>query len=115
MKKLILLLFIPLIPLSLFGQNQDSCNYGKISIDNFSYEGCRNYESSIISNSRHYDILFKTKLEIEKVRSSIKNKVPSDLLAIDIKQALNLLGELTGEISNDEILGNIFSKFCIGK
>ena len=40
---------------------------------------------------------------------------PSDLLAIDIKQAIYFLGELTGEISNDEVLGNIFSKFCIGK
>ena len=39
----------------------------------------------------------------------------SDLLAIDIKQAIYFLGELTGEISNDEVLGNIFSKFCIGK
>ena len=90
-------------------------NVLKESIINHIQEMTGNYESSIISNSRHYDILFKTKLEIEKVRSSIKNKVPSDLLAIDIKQALNLLGELTGEISNDEILGNIFSKFCIGK
>jgi tRNA modification GTPase len=90
-------------------------NVLKESIINHIQEMTGNYESSIISNSRHYDILFKTKIEIEKVRNSIKNKVPSDLLAIDIKQALNLLGELTGEISNDEILGNIFSKFCIGK
>ena len=53
--------------------------------------------------------------EIHKVKNSITDKVSSDLLAIDIKQAIYYLGELTGEISNDEILGNIFSKFCIGK
>ena len=47
--------------------------------------------------------------------SAINNKVSADLLAIDIKQSIYYLGELTGEISNDEILGNIFSKFCIGK
>ena len=72
-------------------------------------------DNSTISNSRHYDILNKTYEEIHKVKTSIGNKISSDLLAIDIKQAIYYLGELTGEISNDEILGNIFSKFCIGK
>jgi len=41
--------------------------------------------------------------------------IPGDLVAIDIRQALHFLGEITGEISTDELLGNIFSKFCIGK
>ena len=72
-------------------------------------------DNSTISNSRHYDLLNKTYEEIHKVKTSIANNVSSDLLAIDIKQAIYYLGELTGEISNDEILGNIFSKFCIGK
>ena len=72
-------------------------------------------DNSTISNSRHYDLLNKTYEEIHKVKTSIANKISSDLLAIDIKQAIYYLGELTGEISNDEILGNIFSKFCIGK
>jgi len=72
-------------------------------------------DNSTISNSRHYDLLNKTYEEIHKVKTSIDNNVSSDLLAIDIKQAIYYLGELTGEISNDEILGNIFSKFCIGK
>ncbi|MEO2055857.1 MAG: hypothetical protein ABGW66_00035, partial [Flavobacteriaceae bacterium] len=43
------------------------------------------------------------------------DKISGDLLAIDIRQALQYLGELTGEVTNDEVLGNIFSKFCIGK
>tara|TARA_Y100000994_G_scaffold220156_1_gene199101 strand:+ start:76 stop:1458 length:1383 start_codon:yes stop_codon:yes gene_type:complete len=72
-------------------------------------------DSSVISNSRHYDLLNKAYNEIQKVDKSIHNNISSDLLAIDIKQSIYYLGELTGEISNDEILGNIFSKFCIGK
>ena len=72
-------------------------------------------DNSTISNSRHYDLLNKTYEEIHKVKISISKDISSDLLAIDIKQAIYFLGELTGEISNDEVLGNIFSKFCIGK
>lgn len=72
-------------------------------------------DNSTISNSRHYDLLNKTYEEIHKVKISISKNISSDLLAIDIKQSIYFLGELTGEISNDEVLGNIFSKFCIGK
>ena len=72
-------------------------------------------DNSVVSNSRHYDLLNKTYEEIHKVKISIFKNISSDLLAIDIKQAIYFLGELTGEISNDEVLGNIFSKFCIGK
>ena len=72
-------------------------------------------DNSTISNSRHYDLLNKTYEEIHKVKISISKNISSDLLAIDIKQAIYFLGELTGEISNNEVLGNIFSKFCIGK
>ena len=69
----------------------------------------------IVTNSRHLDLLSKTLNEIKKIKLSIKQNIPSDLLSIEIKQASYFLGELTGEISNDEVLGNIFSKFCIGK
>ncbi len=69
----------------------------------------------IITNARHLDLLSKTLNEIKKIKLSIKQNISSDLLSIDLKQASYFLGELTGEISNDELLGNIFSKFCIGK
>tara|TARA_S200000501_G_scaffold286739_1_gene271240 strand:- start:6502 stop:7512 length:1011 start_codon:yes stop_codon:yes gene_type:complete len=72
-------------------------------------------DNSTVSNSRHFNLLNKTYKEIYKVKEAVSDKVSADLLAIDIKQAIYYLGELTGEISNDEILGNIFSKFCIGK
>ena len=94
----------------------------KLNIDNLKDEiisYVNNLTSQIdnftISNSRHYDLLNKTYEEIHKVKISISKNISSDLLAIDIKQAIYFLGELTGEISNDEVLGNIFSKFCIGK
>ena len=72
-------------------------------------------DSSIMINERHYSCLNKVKESIENVKKNIANKSNTDLLAMDIKYALNHLGEITGEITNDEILGNIFSKFCIGK
>ena len=52
---------------------------------------------------------------IEKVKEAIENEIPGDLLSIDLKNVVNCIGEITGEISNDEMLGNIFSNFCIGK
>ena len=55
------------------------------------------------------------KMNMKNVLKGIDNKISGDLLAIDIRQALQHLGELTGEVTNDEVLGNIFSKFCIGK
>ena len=72
-------------------------------------------ESSIMINERHYQLLKKVKDSLINVKNNIKNKSNTDLLAMDVKYALNHLGEITGEITNDEILGNIFSKFCIGK
>ena len=93
-------------------QNIESLtNEIKIYINNLTSQ----IDNSTITNSRHYDLLNKTYDEIHKVKISISKNISSDLLAIDIKQAIYFLGELTGEISNNEVLGNIFSKFCIGK
>ncbi len=74
----------------------------------------RNNET-IVTNSRHYDSLLKALEEIEKVQTGLESSISGDLLAIDIRQALYHFGEITGEISNDDLLGNIFSHFCIGK
>ncbi|WP_271393644.1 tRNA uridine-5-carboxymethylaminomethyl(34) synthesis GTPase MnmE [Aequorivita sinensis] len=74
----------------------------------------RNNET-IVTNSRHYDSMLKALEEIIKVQQGIDNNLSGDLLAIDIRQALYYFGEITGEISNDELLGNIFANFCIGK
>jgi len=72
-------------------------------------------DDTIVTNSRHYESLKNTLSALNDVKEALKNEVTGDLLALDIKQALNHLGEITGEITTDDLLANIFSKFCIGK
>ena len=74
----------------------------------------RNNET-IVTNSRHYDALLKAFEEVQKVKEGLETGLSGDLLAIDIRQALYHFGEITGEITNDDLLGNIFANFCIGK
>jgi tRNA modification GTPase len=74
----------------------------------------RNNET-IVTNARHYDALLKALEEIEKVKHGLQINISSDLMAIDIREALYQFGNITGQISNDELLGNIFANFCIGK
>ena len=71
--------------------------------------------SDIMINERHYNSLLRVRESLKNVKVNIENKSNTDLLALDIKYALDNLGQITGEVTNDEILGNIFSKFCIGK
>lgn len=71
--------------------------------------------NTIVTNSRHYNALLKALEEINKVQEGLNNNLSGDLLAIDIRQALYHFGEITGEVTNDELLGNIFANFCIGK
>jgi tRNA modification GTPase len=72
-------------------------------------------QDTIVTNSRHYNSLQKALEEINKVQDGLNIGLTGDLLAIDIRQALYHFGEITGEVTNDELLGNIFSNFCIGK
>ena len=74
----------------------------------------RNNET-IVTNTRHYDSLLKALDEIQKVKHGLENNLSSDLMALDIKEALYHFGTITGQVSNDELLGNIFANFCIGK
>ena len=71
--------------------------------------------NAIVTNSRHYNSLLSALEEINKVQEGLNNNLSGDLLAIDIRQALYHFGEITGEVTNDELLGNIFANFCIGK
>jgi len=70
---------------------------------------------SIITNSRHYGALSSAQKEVLAIQNGLRNGLSGDLLAIDLRQALYHLGEITGEVTNDELLGNIFENFCIGK
>jgi tRNA modification GTPase len=72
-------------------------------------------DETTVSNIRHYDALVKTNAALQKVMEGIDKKITHDFIALDIRHALNYLGEITGEISTDDLLENIFSKFCIGK
>src|SRR5690554_6623863 len=74
----------------------------------------RNNET-IVTNTRHYDSLLKALEEIQKVQYGLDMGISADLMAIDIRQALYYFGEITGQVTNDELLGNIFANFCIGK
>ncbi|WP_420322323.1 tRNA uridine-5-carboxymethylaminomethyl(34) synthesis GTPase MnmE [Flagellimonas sp.] len=70
---------------------------------------------TIVTNSRHYDSLLKALEEIQKVKEGLEMGLSGDLISIDIKRALYHLGEITGSVTTDDLLGNIFSNFCIGK
>ena len=87
----------------------------KQKLVSFVNTGALRNNETIVTNSRHYDSLLKALTEIEKVRLGMTEELPSDLLAIDIREALHFLGEITGQVTNDELLGNIFANFCIGK
>ena len=69
----------------------------------------------MLSNARHYDALGLAQQALQQVLSGLQSDVPSDLIAIDLRDALHHLGSITGQVTTDELLGNIFSRFCIGK
>ncbi len=71
--------------------------------------------NTIVTNSRHYEALVNASNSLAEVRQGLDDNITGDFLAIDIRKSLHHLGEITGEITTDDLLGNIFSKFCIGK
>jgi tRNA modification GTPase len=80
-----------------------------VSIDSISEDAV------IVTNVRHFEALTRAHESIERVQLGLDNLISGDFLAQDIRECLHYLGEITGEISNDEILGHIFKNFCIGK
>ena len=70
---------------------------------------------TIVSNSRHFEALNRALTAIKEVQSSIDMEISSDLFAIDIRESLHHLGLITGEVTTEDLLGNIFANFCIGK
>lgn len=77
--------------------------------------GKLNNNDTIITNARHYYALGKALQSIQTVQAGLESNLSGDLLAIDLREALYHFGRITGEISTDDLLGNIFSNFCIGK
>jgi tRNA modification GTPase len=72
-------------------------------------------EDAVVTNLRHYEALQKVQECLQDITSGMNNKLPGDLLALDIRRCLHYLGAITGEISNEDLLDYVFSKFCIGK
>lgn len=72
-------------------------------------------ESTIVTNARHYAALQEVKKSLDDIKAAMDNQLPGDLLALDIRRCLHYLGEITGEVTNEDKLDYIFSKFCIGK
>jgi tRNA modification GTPase len=72
-------------------------------------------ESTVVTNARHHEALVKLSEALEDVNAGLHQKITGDLLALDIRQCLHYLGLITGEITNNDQLDYIFSKFCIGK
>lgn len=78
-------------------------------------QGQVNTESTIVTNARHYEALKEVAKSLQEIKQGLDNQLPGDLLALDIRRCLHYLGEITGEITNEDRLDYIFSKFCIGK
>ena len=79
-------------------------------------ENLKTTESNVvITNQRHYEALQKSIEAVYKVKDAITHQISTELLAYELRNSLEHLGEISGEFTNDELLGNIFSKFCIGK
>jgi tRNA modification GTPase len=78
-------------------------------------EGAVQTEGTIVTNVRHFDSLQKIAAAVHDIRHGLNNDIPSDLIALDIRRCLHFLGEITGEITHEDQLDYIFSKFCIGK
>ena len=72
-------------------------------------------ENVVVTNARHYHALTEVHASLQDVLDGLENGISGDLLALDIRRSLQYLGEITGEITNEDQLDYIFSKFCIGK
>ena len=101
--------------LKLSAINSTDCLKVKDKIYQLSGLNDLNLESTIITNTRHVEALQKAHADLLKVKEGMDSNVTGDFLAMDIRQVLHHLGSITGEISSDDLLGNIFANFCIGK
>ena len=101
--------------LKLSAINSTDCQKVKDKIYQLSGLNDLNLESTIITNTRHVEALQKAHADLLKVKEGMDSNVTGDFLAMDIRQVLHHLGSITGEISSDDLLGNIFANFCIGK
>lgn len=79
------------------------------------YQPLTSPDATLVTNVRHYEALLHASESLSQVQQGLEMNIPTDLISQDLRQALHYLGSITGEITTDEVLGSIFSRFCIGK
>ena len=94
------------------GENVEKLIDELLSVVNLS---ALNQNEVIVTNVRHYEALEKASVALQRAIDGLNTGITGDFLAMDIRETLHYLGEITGEITTDEVLGNIFKNFCIGK
>jgi tRNA modification GTPase len=102
-------------PETISAKNNIGIDQLKNQLLSFVNTGALRNNETIVTNTRHYDSLLKALEEIQKVKFGLETNLSSDLMALDIREALYHFGTITGQVTNDELLGNIFANFCIGK
>ena len=70
---------------------------------------------AVVSNSRHHEALLRAEESLQRARRGLTDGLSTDLVAQDVREVLEVIGTITGEVSSQEILAHVFSKFCIGK
>jgi tRNA modification GTPase len=103
------------LSIEISAKQKTGINELKNTLLSFVNTGALRNNETIVTNTRHYDSLLKALDEIQKVKFGLESNLSSDLMALDIKEALYHFGLITGQVTNDELLGNIFANFCIGK
>ena len=108
-------LFSNLQPIALSAKTRAGVEVLKSKLLSLVQTGKLRNNDTIITNARHYDALGEALKSIQNVQAGLDSGLSGDLMAIDIREALHHFGRITGEISTDDLLGNIFANFCIGK
>jgi len=114
-KTLVSKIFSELNPLCMSAKTGEGVELLKTKLLDLVQTGQLRNNDTIITNARHYDALRLALENIQNVQEGLQTGLSGDLLAIDIREALYHFGRITGEISTDDLLGNIFANFCIGK
>ena len=104
---------IPVIPIS--AKEKSGIDALKSALAASQKDILGNSDAVLVTNTRHFEALSSAAGALERVRAGLASGVPTDLISQDLREALYHLGSILGEISTDEILGNIFRNFCIGK
>ena len=96
-------------------KNKDNIHQLKDALYNLVAQGNIKQEGTIVTNARHYGALLEVLKSLQDIKAGMDNHISGDLIALDIRTCLHYLGEITGEITTEDKLDYIFSKFCIGK